>query len=528
MASSTTVGHGLRDIARGLRRLLSSTNHQDIGALYIIFGALGGIIAFLFSIGMRPEMTFPGVQIFPSLAQTMFGADPSIALEPGKNLYSIAIHGVLMVLYMAMPILIGGFGNWFAPTMIGAPDMAFPRLNKMSFQLLVASLAFAMLSMFAEGPRELAVDLLITALLLAGASSLLGAVNFVTTIVNMRAPGVSWGRMPLFVWSILLTAFLLILVLPVLAGCATLLLTDRHFGAFFAGGDPQLFQQLLWFFGHPEVYVIILPAFGVISQVISTFSQRPLFGALGMVYATMCIGALGAIVWVHHVYALDKSFDPQRYFVLATMLIAAPAGVKIFSWIATLWGGVITLRTPLFWAMGFIFMFMLGGVTGVVMANASLARPLHEGYSLLAQFHYTLSLSAVFAIFSGFYYWFPKMTGYMYSETLGRLNFWMMFAGVNIIFFPQHFLGLVGAPRHYVDYPEAYAQWTLVSSMGMILVTGAVAVWFFAIVEAFAKKRVAGENPWGVGATTLEWTPPSLAPLHPLTPSLRISSISLT
>jgi cytochrome c oxidase subunit I len=534
--------HGHHENPTGLKRFLFSTNHKDIGTLYIWLGAIGGIIAFLLSLGMRIELAYPGVQIFPFLAQIMHGADADSAFDAGKNLYNmfITVHGVLMIFFMAMPILIGGFGNWFVPIMIGAPDMAFPRLNNISFWLLVVSLLLAVFSMFVEGAPGMkgfaggwtfypplssnagtpgpAMDFVILALHAAGASSILGAINFITTIFNMRAPGMGLMKMPLFCWSLLVTAFLLILVLPVLAGCVTMLLTDRNFGTSFydpaGGGDLLLFQHLLWFFGHPEVYIIILPAFGIISHVISTFSKKPVFGYHGMVYAMLAIAVIGSVVWAHHMYTVNMSLTAQRYFVLATMVVGVPTGIKIFSWIATMWGGSISFRTPMLWAIGFIFVFTMGGVTGIVLANAGADRQFHEGYYLVAHFHYTLSLGAVFGIFAGFYYWWPKMTGYLYNERLADLNFWLMFIGVNIVFFPQHFLGLAGQPRRYIDYPDAYALWNLVSSLGMIPLTLAMIVWAYVMIESLMKKRAAGDNPWGEGATTLEWTLTSPPPFH--------------
>ena len=515
-------------------RWFMSTNHKDIGTLYLIFAIVAGIIGGAISGLMRLELAAPGIQYL----QGWVGEGAS--LDEAYHLWNVLItaHGLIMVFFMVMPAMIGGFGNWFVPIMIGAPDMAFPRMNNISFWLLVPSFILLLGSSFVSGGTGMgagvgwtvyaplsttgspgpAVDMAILSLHLAGASSILGAVNFITTIFNMRAPGMTLHKMPLFVWSILVTAFLLLLSLPVLAAAITMLLTDRNFGTTFfdpaGGGDPVLYQHLFWFFGHPEVYIMILPGFGMVSQIISTFSKKPVFGYLGMAYAMVAIGVVGFIVWAHHMFTSGLGVNVKMYFTAATMVIAVPTGIKIFSWIATMWGGSITFKTPMMWALGFIFMFTVGGVTGVVLANAGIDTYMHNSYYVVAHFHYVLSLGAVFSLFAGFYYWLPKMSGKMYNEALGQIHFWTFFVGVNVLFFPMHFLGLQGMQRRIPDYTDVLMYWNYVASVGYVLMAASMVVFFVNLFWTLFGGKKAGDSPWGEGATTLEWTLSSPPPYH--------------
>jgi len=526
MAHVTAASTLDEQIPTGWRRYLFSTNHRDIGTRYLVFAVVAGIIGSVFSGYMRLEFMEPGIQYLAL-------ADGS----PNDHIWNafITAHGLIMVFFMVMPALIGGFGNWFVPLMIGTPDMAFPRMNNLSFWLLVPALLCLVVSAVIGGCAgtdwavylplynivehpSVAVNVAILGLHLAGASSIFGAINFITTIFNMRAPNMTMHRMPLFVWAVLVTAFLLLLAIPVLGGAVTMLLTDHNFGANFfipeGGGDPLLFQHMFWFFGHPEVYVMILPAFGVISHIIPTFARRPIFGYLSMVYAMVAIGFVGFIVWTYHMYTVGLDIDTRTYFTAAVMVLAVPTGMKVFGWIATIWGESIRLETPMLWAIGFIFLFIFGGITGVVLSSSGTDIALHDTYYVVAHFHYVLSLGAVFSIFAGIYYWIGKMSGRQYPEWAGKLHFWVTFFGVNLTFFPQYFLGLAGMPRRYIDYPDAFTGWNYVSSIGAFIWISASLFFILVIVYTIKAGRPVGDNYWGEDATTLEWSVSSPPPFY--------------
>jgi cytochrome c oxidase subunit I len=500
----------------GWRRWLYATNHKDIGTMYLWFSFVMFLSGGLLALAIRSELFQPGLQLF----------------EPEFFNQLTTMHGLIMVFGAIMPAFVG-FANWMIPLQIGAPDMAFARMNNFSFWLLPVAALLLVTSFFAPGGAPAAgwtiyapltvqmgpgMDMGIFALHIMGASSIMGSINIITTILNMRAPGMTLMKMPLFCWTWLITAYLLLAVMPVLAGAITMTLTDRHFGTSFfnaaGGGDPVMFQHIFWFFGHPEVYIMILPAFGIVSAIIPTFSRKPLFGYASMVYATSSIAILSFIVWAHHMFATGMPVTGQLFFMYATMLIAVPTGVKVFNWLATMWRGSLTFETPMLFAVGFLFVFTMGGFTGLILAMAPIDIQLQDTYYVVAHFHYVLVAGSLFSMFAGAYYWLPKWTGHLYDETIGKWHFWSSIIFFNVTFFPMHFLGLAGMPRRYADYPMQFADFNKVATIGAFGFGVSQLLFLYVVLKCIKGGPAAAANPWQAQDGGLEWTVPSPAPFH--------------
>lgn len=504
-------------------RLSGAAGHREVGTLYLLFALFAGIVGGALSGLMRAELAEPGIQYLQHWAALAGGHGASLAQVERLWTLLVTAHGLVMIFFMVLPALIGGFGNWFVPLLIGAPDTAFPRLNAFAFWLMVPAFLLLLGSTLLPGVGPgAAVGLAIFALYLAGLSSILGAINFIVTILNLRTPEMTLHRMPLFVWSILVTSCLLLLSWPVLAAAVTLMLTDGGPGGLLRPqGDAEFYQRLFWFFGHPEISIMILPGFGIVSQIVATFSRRPVVGYFAMAYAMVALGIVGFIVWAQQMFLSGRTVDLSGYFALATLVLAVPTGVKLFGWAATLWGGAPRFPVPMLWALGFVVMLAVGGATGLGLLGGFAGLGGGDGigdgagrggYAVVAHFHYVLSLGSVFALFAGFTYWFPKMTGRMGSEFLGQVHFWLFFVGANMTFFPMHFLGASGMARRAPDYAAAQAYWNGVSSLGFAVMAAGLAAFFANIAWAWLAGRRAPANPWGAGATSLEWTVPSPPP----------------
>jgi len=517
MSTATTHDdHHDHGAPSGLMRWVKTTNHKDIGTLYLWFAFIMLLVGGAMAMVIRAELFQPGMQI----------------VEPNFFNTMTTMHGLIMVFGAIMPAMVG-FANWQVPMMIGAPDMALPRMNNWSFWILPFAGTMLVSTLFMEGggpafgwtfyaplsttfaPQS--TDFFIFAVHMLGFSSIMGAINIIATVLNMRAPGMTLMKMPLFVWTWFITAFLLIAVMPVLAGVVTMMLTDRNFGTSFfdaaGGGDPVLFQHVFWFFGHPEVYIMILPAFGIVSQIIPTFARKKLFGYSSMVYATASIAFLSFIVYAHHMFTTGMPVAGELYFTYATIMIAVPTAVKVFNWTATMWRGSMTFETPMLWAIGFVFLFTIGGFTGLMMGIAPVDMQYHDTYFIVAHFHYVLAAGALFAIFAGVYFWIPKWTGHMYNERMGKIHFWWSAISINVLFFPQHFIGLAGMPRRIPDYSLQFADWNMISSLGGFAFGLAQIFFLFIVIKTIRGGEKATDQVWE-DAEGLEWTLASPAPYH--------------